>query len=174
MESGTWAKRPGTGLGPGVVRLNDANLIIYKHVLNVVDPAAGRRLGQQITALHQSTLISQQATLKAAATLSTTIEGTLVTVAAYPFAADSLPRLIASIRADAERGEFVDYAAAEQGALAAQSIVVAFETAKQVDDAKAKQLDGLVDALTRTVDKDSDYQPQRFVAALRSLESAAR
>lgn len=174
MESGSWAKRPGTGLGPGVVRLNDSNLVIYKHVLNVVDPAAGRRLAQQITALHQATLVSQQATLKAAATLSETIESTLTTVAAYPFAADSLPKLIASIRADAERGEFVDYAAAEQGALAAQSIVVAFQTARQLDEAKSKQLDGLVDALTRSVDKDSDYQPQRFVAALRSLEGAAR
>jgi hypothetical protein len=174
MKSGSWAKRPGTGLGPGVVRLNDSNLVIYKHVLNVVDPAAGRRLAQQITALHQATLVSQQATLKAAATLSETIESTLTTVAAYPFAADSLPKLIASIRADAERGEFVDYAAAEQGALAAQSIVVAFQTARQLDEAKSKQLDGLVDALTRSVDKDSDYQPQRFVAALRSLEGAAR
>lgn len=174
MESGSWARRPGTGLGPGVVRLNDANLVIYKHVLNVVDPAAGRRLAQQITALHQSTLISQQATLKAAATLSTTIEGTLTTVAAYPFGADSLPRLIASIRSDAERGEFVDYATAEQGALAAQSIVVAFETARQVDETKSKQLDALLEALNKTVDKDSSYQPQRFIAALRSLENAAR
>lgn len=174
MESGSWARRPGTGLGPGVVRLNDANLVIYKHVLNVVDPAAGRRLAQQITALHQSTLISQQATLKAAATLSTTIEGTLTTVASYPFGADSLPKLIASIRSDAERGEFVDYATAEQGALAAQSIVVAFETARQVDESKSKQLDALLEALNKTVDKDSSYQPQRFIAALRSLENAAR
>lgn len=174
MESGSWARRPGTGLGPGVVRLNDANLVIYKHVLNVVDPAAGRRLAQQITALHQSTLISQQATLKAAATLSTTIEGTLTTVASYPFGADSLPKLIASIRSDAERGEFVDYATAEQGALAAQSIVVAFETARQVDETKSKQLDALLEALNKTVDKDSSYQPQRFIAALRSLENAAR
>lgn len=174
MSAGSWARRPGTGLGPGVVRLNDSNLVVFKHVLNVVSPGDGAKLAREIKSLHQSTLVSKDATLRSARALIATIDQSLPAIAAYGFAADSLPKLLASIRIDAERGEFSDYAAAEQGALAAQSIVVAFETANQVDDEQAKRLDALVEAVTKTVDRDTTYQPKQFISALRNLESAAR
>ena len=40
MGANKWGPRQGTGLGPGVVRLNDSNLVMFRHVLATVDKAA--------------------------------------------------------------------------------------------------------------------------------------
>lgn len=61
--------------------------------------------------------------------------------------------MLGSLLRDAERGEFRDFAAAEQAALAAQSVVVAFETAKQLGDADAAGLRAGVDRVYAAVEK---------------------
>lgn len=53
MSGRTWGARPGTGLGPGVVRLNDANLVMFRHVLGVVDAKAAEDLMAATRALHR-------------------------------------------------------------------------------------------------------------------------
>lgn len=174
MSGKRWAPRKGTGLGPGVVRLNDSNLVMYRHVLAVADPGAASRLRQQTRALHQATTRSRAATEQAARALRSSIRATLPVVADYAFDGGSLGPVLDSMVRDAEAGEFRDYAAAEQGSMAAQSIVVAFQNAGAVDEENRKNLDARIDALYATVDKDERYDMSRFVAALRQLRAAAR
>jgi hypothetical protein len=173
MSSGTWAARPSTGLGPGVVRLYDANLLIYRYVVGLVDTGASTQLAQQTKSLHQATTQSKEATMAAANRLKGVIDGSLSKVAAFDFNAGALSRIMAAISADADRGDFNDYAAAEQAAMAAQSVVVAFTTAKQIDEARSKSLMTYVDRLYDTVKDGDNYQPARFVAAMRDLKRVA-
>ncbi len=173
MQGGTWARRPGTGLGPGVVRLNDANLVMFRHVLSVVDRAGADEIGRLTRALHQATTTSRAATVDAARKLSAAIRARLPAVAAHDYDAAALRPILASLITDAERGELRDYAAAEQATMAVQSVVVAFQNAKAIDEAGLRTLQERIDALYAVVDNENAWSQQRFVAALRAVQSAA-
>jgi hypothetical protein len=173
MDSGKWAMRPGTGLGPGVVRLNDANLVMFRHVLASVDKAAAQRIQERTRALHRATTENRDATATAARALAADIRALLPRVAATEFGPASLGPILDSLLGDGERGEYRDYAAAEQAAMAASSVVTAFETLNTLDEAKSKTLQSRVDALFATVEKENAYSMTSFVAALRELRRAA-
>ncbi len=173
MSGRTWGPRQGTGLGPGVVRLNDSNILMFRHVLAPVDKAAAARVLAQVRALHQATTQSREATFAAARNLHATIEGLLPTVAAFNYGPDSLNVILSSIEADADRGEYRDYAAAEQVAMAAQSVVVAFENDGKVDGEKATQLRSRLDALYATIKNEDSWSRDKFRSALAALRSAA-
>lgn len=173
MGGKQWGPRPGTGLGPGVVRLGDSNLVMYRHVLSVVNPGAAEKLLTDTKALHRATLAGRDQTMAAARKVKADIESSLDQVAGYAFGEDTLGKVLGSLVRDAERGEFRDFAAAEQAALAAQSVVVAFETAKQLDEAAAKQLQAGVDRVYKTVENGDKYDMNQFVAALKALRAQA-
>jgi hypothetical protein len=173
MDGGQWAPRQGTGLGPGVVRLNDANLVMFRHVLSAVDPGAARRVLDETKALHRATTQSRDATAGAARRLRDDVRALLPRVAAHGFGADSLGPILDSLVADGERGEFRDFSAAEQAAMAASSVVVAFETAKALDEGQAAALKAKVDAVYAKVDDANRYDMPAFVASLRDLRRAA-
>jgi hypothetical protein len=173
MSGKKWGPRQGTGLGPGVVRLNDSNILMFRHVLAPVDKAAAARVLEQTRALHQATTQSREATFAAARRLHDTIDGLLPTVAAFNYGPESLDSILASIEADAERGEYRDYASAEQVAMAAQSVVVAFENDGKVDGEKATQLRSRLDSLYATIKNEDSWSPQSFRSALAALRAAA-
>lgn len=173
MSGRTWGPRQGTGLGPGVVRLNDSNILMFRHVLAPVDKAAAARILEQVRGLHRATTESREATFAAAGKLRATIEALLPTVAAFNYGPDSLNAILASIEADADRGEFRDYAAAEQVAMAAQSVVVAFENDGKLDGDKTTQLRSRLDALYATIKDENSWSREKFKSALAALRVAA-
>lgn len=173
MSGRQWGPRPGTGLGPGNVRLNDANLVMFRHVLAAVDRASADDLGQATRALHQATLVSRERTFGAARSLQGKIEAALSRVAAHEFGPETLGQVLDSMIRDADRGEFRDFAAAEQAALAAQSVVVAFETANKLSDADATALRAGVDRVYAAVEKEDAYRMSDFVSALKALRAKA-
>lgn len=173
MGGHTWGARPGTGLGPGVVRLNDANLVMFRHVLGIVDPGAGSELLAATRALHQATLVGREQTFAAARKLRAKLEAQLDKVAAHHYGPETLGQVLGSLLRDAEKGEFRDFAAAEQAALAAQSVVAAFQAARQLSEAEVPALNAGVDRVYAAVEKEDSYSSARFVEALRSLRAAA-
>ncbi|HQW63483.1 MAG TPA: hypothetical protein PLZ17_02100, partial [Pseudomonadota bacterium] len=80
---------------------------------------------------------------------------------------------LASIAGDGERGEYRDYAAAEQAAMAVQSVVVAWQNLGGLDEERTKLLQGKVDQLTDAVDNGDKYSMSRFLTALNSVRAAA-
>lgn len=173
MSGNQWGPRQGTGLGPGVVRLNDANLVMFRHVLAPVDVAAAKNLLEQTRALHKATTQSREATFAAARRLRATVDGLLAKVAAFNYGPENLDAILASIEADAKRGEYRDYASAEQVAMAAQSVVVAFENDGKVDADRAAVLRTRLDALYETIKNEDAWSQQRFNTALSALRAAA-
>lgn len=173
MKDNNWGPRQGTGLGPGVVRLNDANLVTFRYALAPVDQAGAQRVFEQTRTLHQATTQSREATFAAARTLRATLAGLLPAVAAYKYDASSLNTILGAMIADAEHGAFRDYAAAEQAAMASQSVVVAFENDGKLDKAKAALLHTKLDSLYAAVNDEDKYSMPRFVVALKALRSAA-
>lgn len=174
MGANQWAPRQGTGLGPGVVRLNDSSLVMFRHLLAGVDADAAAGLRDKTRALHRATTQSRPATAKAARALRDAINVQLPRIAAFEFGDDALARIFDSMIRDADAGEFRDFAAGEQAAMAAQSVVVAFESigALEAADADAMQpkLDRLLDAAA-----DADrYRMATFNSALRAIRADLR
>ena len=173
MSGRNWGPRQGTGLGPGVVRLNDANALMFRHVLAPVDKAAAARILEQTRALHKATTQSQDATLAAARQLRASITELLPAVAGFDYGPESLDAILASIEADAKRGEYRDYASAEQVAMAAQSVVVAFERDGQINADQAALLRSRLDELYATIKDENAWSVKRFNTALSALRAAA-
>jgi hypothetical protein len=173
MSGKAWGPRQGTGLGPGVVRLNDANLVMFRHVLAAVDAGAAKQALDFNRRLHQATTIDRDQTFAVARALREQLVRWRDATRATEFPAESLGLILGSLVADAERGEFRDYAAAEQAAMAVQSVVVAFEGAGLLDEAAAKRLQERVDALYATIENDERWSMTKFTEALRAARAAA-
>ncbi len=173
MSDRSGGPRQGTGLGPGVVRLNDANLSMFRHVLTAVDKAAAQRLLEQTRALHRATTESREATLAGAKRLRASLAEAMPKVAAHTFDAASLNVILADIEADAQRGEYRDYDAAEQAAMAAQSVIVAFEASGAIDKAKGEALHAKLDAVYATLKSDAGWSMGSFQGAMKALRAAA-
>ena len=173
MGGNQWGPRQGTGLGPGVVRLNDSNLVMFRHVLAAVDAAASDRILEQSRNLHRATTESRERTFAAARTLRSSLQQLNAEVAVFDFAPQTLSVVLGSMIRDAERGEFRDFAAAEQCAMAVQSVVVAFEGSGLLDEASTERLRARVDTLYATVENDERYSMDRFLPALKAVRAAA-
>lgn len=173
MSDKSWGPRQGTGLGPGVVRLYDANLVMFRHVLAAVDKTAAKRVLDETRALHRATTESRDATLAAARRLRATLDELVPRVAAASFDAASLTTILADIEADAARGEYRDYDAAEQAVMAAQSVVVAYENSGAIDKGKADALKAKLDAAYATLKNENSYSMASFQSALKAVRAAA-
>lgn len=173
MTGRQWGPRQGTGLGPGVVRLNDANLVMFRHVLAAVDSAGAQKVFEQTRKLHLATTEGRDQTFATARSLRDLIGAENTKIVGFEFAPQTLGAILGSMVRDAERGEFRDFAAAEQASMGVQSVVVAFENSGLLDEAATKNLGTRVDALYATVENDERYSMDRFIAALKAVRAAA-
>lgn len=172
MFPARWEPRRSTGLGPGRVRLNDANLLMYRHVLASLDPALAEQLGEQTRALHRATTRSRAETEAAARQLVATIEASLPRLKAASFDARTLRAIFASLVRDAESGEYQDYAAAEQVALAVDTVLIAFQSTGAIDEGEFERLQDEAKSLYNATRDEDAYRQGQFVAALRSLSTS--
>ncbi len=173
MFGDRWEPRKSTGLGPGVVRLNDASLLMFRHVVTALDSGLGERLAGQVKDLHLATTRGHDETRVAARVLLDTIEGALPRVQAATFDGAMLKGILASILGDGERGQYRDYAAAEQAAMAVDSVILAFEGNGAIDSERAEAMRAQAQALFDATKDEENYRSAQFVAALKALESSA-
>lgn len=172
MSNLRWEPRSSTGLGPGVVRFNDANLVMLRVITQRTAPEIASELTDRGRALHQATMQGPAPMLDAAKALRETASKLVAAFAARNFTSEDVQALLAGVTAEGLKGEYVDYAAAEQATMALSSIVSAMQTAKLIDD---KQYKALGDALNKCYDavaKDDEYQPREFKSALEGFRAA--
>ena len=83
-----------------------------------------------------------------------------------------LKGILASILADGKKGQYRDYAAAEQASMAVDSVILAFEGNGSIGSGEAEALRATAQGLFEATEDEEGYQQSRFVAALRALESS--
>ena len=69
MSNVRWAPRESHGIGPGVPRIYDANLIMLSVLTKRLDAAAAKRIAAKTTALHKASLEGHSSVLSAATAL---------------------------------------------------------------------------------------------------------
>ncbi len=173
MSNVRWEARASTGLGPGVPRLADANMIMLRIIVSQLEPALGQRMLEQSRALHASTDQGTEAVAAAARNLRETVTPLIARLAQQRFDAPQMNALLRGVLREGVNREYVDYAAAEQATMALSAILTAMRRAGHIDEAKFKAYNEVLDRAYKAVEKDEEFRPANFVAALNALDQVA-
>ena len=170
MSEARWKPKTvfGPSVAPGLVRLNDANMIMLRALTAAVDPALGERVRVQVQKLHRAVagegdVRSEAAALKALANDAAKI------LAATPFTAPLVRRVLIGLIDDGLAGHFSDYAAAEQAMMAIASVASFLD--KQGALPAAREFNATLKVLNRHLLNDERYQPQPFREQLQALRT---
>ncbi|MDA0262433.1 MAG: multiheme c-type cytochrome [Proteobacteria bacterium] len=173
MSNLRWQKRDSSPLGPGIVRINDSNMIMLRIIASHVDAGLGNALKAQTTKLHSASTQGAEGTTAAAKEMLDTVNKLVGKFASHSFAKKDMEALLNGIIQEGVKGEFVDYATAEQATMAMGSIVNAMRTAKIIDEAQYKTVSDALNGAYEATAKDEAYKPTQFVDALRKIAAAA-
>ncbi|MGE4651340.1 MAG: hypothetical protein AAEJ53_10675, partial [Myxococcota bacterium] len=145
-----WRQRPSIALGPGMARLNDSNFLMLRHVMELISPVAATGYRREVRALHRALSEGAGSAPSIARKLLATVDSLAQQLDEWEVDAESARILVASILDEGLSGEYSDYAAAEQAAMALQILIDALYATQAYErgvlEALASQLPALMDA----------------------------
>jgi len=169
MSNVRWAPQPGGGPGPGRIRLADGNMLMLRLIAAQVDPALSTQLQQQSRALHDASQQSVDALAAATVPLRETVTVLLDRLARYSFDGATLQTLLREVLREGEQRTYGDYLDAEQATMAVAAILATLKRSGQIDDARFKRLDAVLDRAYKAVERDETFKAADFAAALAAL-----
>lgn len=158
------------GVAPGVVRLNDSNLLMLRKIAQRIDPAGAPGLAQQIARLHGA-IASGSDALAQARNTEMMIEALTAKIGAHVFRREDVSSILLGLIDDGLRGEYRDYQGAEQAVMAVQSVV---DFMGRQGALRTVPLRPVLRKLMQVVANDEAYRPAAFEQVLRELRAAAR
>lgn len=170
MSNLRWSSRKGTGLQPGVVRLQDAHLIMARILLKTVDQAGSDALRQDTRRLHKATTQGIRQVKEVVAEINGKLPAWITSVSQHDFSAANIRAIVDQLVAEGIAGEYQDYAAAEQTVMATTDLLAALELRGVLTGKKQQAVDKRLDRLYACVQNDEDYHPSCFVNNLKALQ----
>ena len=175
MRGLNWQARPSQGLGPGIVRFNDANLVMLRIIAGVVSPPLAKKLADQGRAFHLASLKGNQQWQAAARALQATAQQATDVFAQHDFEDPrTLKALLDALVREGGKGEYVDYMVAEQTTMAIGTLVQAMRDAGVIPEAEAARVETLMDGMYAAVGEDERYRPTVALDAMKRVQSVAR
>lgn len=167
-----WRPRKSTGLGPGVVRLNDSAFLMLMQALDVVDAPGAAKLRADLRTLHQATSEGRGNAQTTAKAIRANIAKLLPKLEAWKVNKTALRQLSKGILSQAVAGEFADYAGSEQAAMALQSIIYNYLIEGMINDPTydALERNELAKVLAAVEDPDN-FNPDSAKKAFQSLQA---
>ncbi len=172
MSANKWVPRASTGLPPGIVRFNDANLLMFRHVVGAINPSLAESITDQTKLLHRATTKGQSEYSQAARKLLESVSQAVDLAGQASYDKAMLQRILNSVVSDGKRGQYRDYAAAEQASMAVDTILLAFENSGALDADETDRIRLKADGLFQATKDEDNYSQNRFVNALQALEAA--
>jgi hypothetical protein len=172
MENLRWESRASAGVAPGIPRINDANLIMLRVITARTAPEVARELSERGLALHKSVMEGQAPMVEAAKRLKESADKLIDAFVKREFVAGDMAALLTALTAEGLKGEYIDYAAAEQATMALNTVIDAMKKAGAVNEAQHKSLVDALNGLYDAVAKDDAYKPATFKTALQRFEGA--
>jgi hypothetical protein len=174
MSEQQWRPRPSTGLPAGVARLQDSNFLMLGHALSVADPKAAGLLAGDLRDLHAAASLGVGNIQTVAGRALTRMPGVIGRLRAWNPDAAALRKVAIRITSSAARAEYVDYASAEQAAMACQDMVDGLYTLGAL---RGDALEGVSNEIRLLLDATRDpeaFDPASAAKALRRLGSLLR
>lgn len=167
-----WNPRPGTGLGPGVVKFNDANMLMLEVAMGLAGNGLAEAMAADIKAMHRATQTSREAFQDAAKKTRSTARAAVEAIASKELSGADMKGAMQAIITKGSKGYFADYETAEQATLAMGSILEAMRVAGHINSAAYEQISTKMEPVYASVANDEKYVPAQFIGAVRSLSAA--
>ena len=172
MSQIRWQPRKSTGLGPGSVKLYDANAVMLRVIAARVAPGLAKALGEHMLALHHATTVNWDRVVREATEVRQVATELVQKLSSHDFSRDDMRALAESIIAIGLSGDDTDYSGAEQVTMALGSIVSAMKMSGYLSTDQSKAMnDGLI-GLDKSIANNATYQPATFVKALKDFQKA--
>jgi hypothetical protein len=155
------------GAGPGIVRLNDASLLMLRQIARRVDVDGAAAFAQQVERLHRA-VASGDDTMAQARGVQEMIAGLIPKISAHGFSVDDVRGILGGLIDDGLAGQYGDYQGAEQAAMALQSVADFMARRGMLRPATVKPA---MTKLLSAVANDEKYRPAAFEQALRDLKT---
>ena len=173
MSNPRWEPKESIGLGPGIPRISDSNMLMLRIIARQVDSALGAEFAQRMVALQKSTRAgSYGEMLDAAKNLKKVLKRLMEKFAAHAFGKADVKALMAGVVADGLAGEYRDYPGAEQATMALSAIVETMRNTGAIDNGQFEALNAALAKSYAAVEKAEEYQSATFVAALKIFKAA--
>ena len=154
------------GAGPGVVRLNDANLLMLRQIARRVGGDA-TDFAQQVGRLHKAVAAGSDA-LTQSRVVTSAIESMLPKISTHRFGGEDVRAILLGLVDDGIDGQYADYQGAEQAVMALQSVAEFMVRQKLLG---APALQPVMWRLLDAVAEDEKYRPAVFQQALRDVRA---
>ena len=156
------------GAGPGIVRLNDANLLMLRQIARRVVPNEAAEFAQQVARLHKAVAAGSDALAHARA-VEELIASMITKIGAYRFSGEDVRGILHGLIDDGIAGQYTDYQGAEQAVMAVQSTA---EFMGRQGLLRTQPIKPAMKRLLAVVAHDEKYQPAAFERALRELKAS--
>lgn len=172
MSGNKWQPRSTVGLGPGRVRLNDANLLMLQIITRHIDSGLADTLKRRARALHKASQTNFGALVEQAKGLHEVTSQMVKKFSSHKFGKGDLGALLKGVVQFGLSGQYVDYHGAEQATMALGVITSAMRDTGAINGAQFAAINKALGGVYKAVEKDEGYDPRRFVAALRTAQKA--
>jgi hypothetical protein len=171
MSQVDWVPRPGTGLGAGWPKFNDAHMIMLEAAMTMADPALAERMAANIQAVHGSLYKDQAALETAAADTHATARRAVEVLTGKQLSAQDMTRALATVAKLGAEGVYVDYEHAEQATMAMGAIIEAKKTAGHIDEGRYESLMAELEKAYAAIENDERYARDAFRDASQGLSA---
>lgn len=152
------------GIAPGVVRLNDASVLMLSELTHIFNPEKSEALHGALIELHKSALKNRTALNTAITQLLSVINELDSELSGRQYSLDHIKTVRSRLLAQAATGEYRDFAAAEQAFLAIESITI---TLKQYS-----VLEKQLNQLYKTLENEDTFVPSKFQSSAKQVKKA--
>jgi hypothetical protein len=172
MSSPRWQASGSSGLGPGLIRFNDANALMLHVIAQRIAPEIAQRLNEQVIALQQAMAEGKGEVSEGARRVKASADALVERFAGHTFNREDMRALIAGLLSAGLARNFGDYAGAEQATMALASLTENLRSAKELNDGQFSALKAALDQCYAATQKEDAYRPEDFIEALRSFQRA--
>jgi hypothetical protein len=167
----SWRQEHGfPGRRPGDPAYNGSRFVVFRLLARQVDPAGSQELERHLTAVWEemSKLNPDRGTVASTAAAAAPLAQRLAErLAALEYNQELALRMLQRITDDAENISLADERAAEQAAMALDSLYIAYS--KQAKPANSGDVRAAINGLFQQLENPSSYNADQFAASLRRL-----
>lgn len=171
MSKKDWA--PAMAQSPGQARINNSGLLMVQAIVRGALPAQAPALADKIKAVHLASTSpagNMQNLEKAAQELNSQLAALRQQIAATPFTAIVMERILWELVNLAAKGQYTDFAGAEQVYMSINSVANGLAT--RGNSALAKTVNQRIGKLLNSLKNDENYDRKAFQTELLALQSA--
>lgn len=165
---------PGRPQMPGLVKFNDANMIMLLATAREIAPDMADGLDNAIRGFHSSLAGNGQTTEVASATLTQLSETLLTRINETDFSKSQTLNILDTVVADTLGRRYTDYVAAEQAIMAVDTLLSSMIAAKQVAAIDVIDMRDEINKGYDAVERPNDYDQDQLVSALGILQTRLR